>query len=188
MYRKAVLNDVLGKGTSMTIRDCIEDMGQGWSPKCMRTPVLKDTEWAVITTTAVQPMKFIFNENKKLPDTLEPRTKHLIEIGDILITRAGPRMRCGICCMVKHTKARLINCDKVYRIKVKKDILLPEYMEVVLNAPVFQKKISFCKTGGNDSGVNLTQESFLSITIPVPELKMQKKLKKSNPVCPSATA
>ncbi len=176
VYRQAVLNDVLGEGSLMTIRDCIEEMGQGWSPKCIRESVLNDKEWAVITTTSVQPMKFIFSENKKLPDSLTPRKQHVIEKGDILITRAGPRVRCGVCCMVKQTKARLINCDKVYRIKVKSSLLIPEYMEVVLNAPMLQKKIAFCKTGGNDSGVNLTQDRFLSISVPIPQIKKQKQM------------
>ena len=173
VYRQAVLESCIGKGESKTIVECIENMGQGWSPKCIRTSVLNDEEWAVITTTAVQPMQFHYEENKKLPETLEARPKHELNVGDILITRAGPRSRCGICCMVKKTKKKLMNCDKVYRLIVKKELILPEYLEAVLNSPAFQKEIAFCKTGGNDSGVNLTQDRFLNIKIPVPEINTQ---------------
>lgn len=176
VYRQAVLESCIGTGKIMTISDCIEDMGQGWSPKCIRTPVLNDEEWAVITTTAVQPMNFLFAENKKLPETLEARPKHELKEGDILITRAGPRSRCGICCMVKKTKRRLMNCDKVYRLVVKKELILPEYLEAVLNSPAFQNEIAFCKTGGNDSGVNLTQDRFINIKIPVPEINDQNRI------------
>ena len=66
-----------------------------------------------------------------------------------------------------------MNCDKVYRLIVKKELILPEYLEAVLNSPAFQKEIAFCKTGGNDSGVNLTQDRFLNIKIPVPEINTQ---------------
>lgn len=173
VYRQAVLDSCIGLGEILSISDCIEEMGQGWSPKCIRTPVLNDEDWAVITTTAVQPMSFLFEENKKLPETLEARPKHELKEGDILITRAGPRSRCGICCMVKKTKKRLMNCDKVYRLVVNNELILPEYLEVVLNSPAFQKEIAFCKTGGNDSGVNLTQDRFLSIKIPVPAINDQ---------------
>lgn len=176
VYRQAVLESCIGEGQICPIIDCIEEMGQGWSPKCIRTPILNDDEWAVITTTAVQPLNFFYEENKKLPENLEPRPKHELKIGDILITRAGPRSRCGVCCMVKKTKKKLMNCDKVYRIIVKRDMILSEYLEVVLNSPAFQKEIAFCKTGGNDSGVNLTQDRFLNIRIPVPEIDVQNKI------------
>lgn len=176
VYRQAVLESCIGEGQICPIIDCIEEMGQGWSPKCIRTPILNDDEWAVITTTAVQPLNFFYEENKKLPENLEARPKHELNIGDILITRAGPRSRCGVCCMVKKTKKKLMNCDKVYRIIVKRDMILSEYLEVVLNSPAFQKEIAFCKTGGSDSGVNLTQDRFLNIRIPVPEIDVQNKI------------
>lgn len=176
LYYQAVLNECIGADNLRSIQSCIEEMGQGWSPKCERTPVINDDEWAVITTTAVQPGEFIFAENKKLPLNLEPKEKHELVVGDVLITRAGPRSRCGVCCMVKKTKRKLINCDKVYRIKVNKEVIYPEYLEMVLNSPTFQKQIAFCKTGGSDSGVNLTQDRFLAIQIPVPALSLQKKI------------
>ena len=79
-------------------------------------------------------------------------------------------------CMVRKTKKRLLNCDKVYRIKVNSAVLLPEYLEYVLNSPGFIKEIALCKTGGNDSGLNLTQNRFLSIQIPVPTISEQKRI------------
>ena len=175
VYRQTVLNNALQFHSKTPIKECIEDMGQGWSPKCDRINVLDDDEWAVITTTSVQPMNFIYSENKKLPETLTPREKHEIREGDLLITRAGPRSRCGICCLVRKTKKKLINCDKVYRIRVLKELILPEFLEAILNSPYYLREIEFCKTGGNDSGVNLTQDRFLSIRIPVPTINEQIK-------------
>ena len=78
--------------------------------------------------------------------------------------------------MVRKTKKRLLNCDKVYRIRVNPTILLPEYLEYVLNSPRFIREIALCKTGGNDSGLNLTQNRFLSIQIPVPSIAEQKQI------------
>lgn len=173
VYRQAVLNSCLCSTNKKAIKECVEDMGQGWSPKCEKAHVLDDEEWAVITTTAIQPARFDYTENKKLPSSLLAREKHELVVGDVLITRAGPRSRCGICCMVAKTKKRLMNCDKAYRIKVKCNMISPKYLETVLNAPTFQKEIAFCKTGGSDSGVNLTQSRFLEIKIPVPSLDEQ---------------
>ncbi|RZK25280.1 MAG: hypothetical protein EOO43_05930, partial [Flavobacterium sp.] len=99
-----------------------------------------------------------------------------LEAGDILITRAGPRVRVGVCCMVKHTRPKLINCDKVYRIRINTKIALPEYIEVLLNSPAYSREIERMKTGINDSGVNLTQKGFVNISIPVPSLEEQKQI------------
>ena len=173
-YKYSVIDSVLPIEHRKSIGECIEDMGQGWSPKCERYNVVDDESWAVIKTTAIQPCDFLFEENKALPISLSPREKHEIKVGDILITRAGPKSRCGVCCMVKKTKKRLLNCDKVYRLRLNQSIVLPQYLEYVLNSPAFLKEINLCKTGGNDSGLNLTQTRFLSIEIPVPTVEEQK--------------
>ena len=176
VYRQAVLEESLPYDSFGTISQYIESMGQGWSPKCANKNSIDDDVWAVIKTTAVQHGYFDYTENKILPDNLEPRNQHEISVGDILITRAGPRSRCGVCCLVRKTKQRLLNCDKVYQIKPNRNKILPEYMEYVLNSPRFLLEINHCKTGGNDSGVNLTQSRFLTIKIPVPSLYIQKKI------------
>ena len=176
VYRQAVLEESLPYDSFGAISQYIESMGQGWSPKCANKNSIDDDVWAVIKTTAVQHGYFDYTENKILPDNLEPRNQHEISVGDILITRAGPRSRCGVCCLVRKTKKRLLNCDKVYQIKPNRDKILPEYMEYVLNSPRFLLEINHCKTGGNDSGVNLTQNRFLTIKIPVPPLNIQKKI------------
>ena len=176
VYRQAVLEESIPYDSFGAISQYIESMGQGWSPKCENKNSMDDDVWAVIKTTAVQHGYFDYTENKILPDNLEPRNQHEISVGDILITRAGPRSRCGVCCLVRKTKQRLLNCDKVYQIKPNRDKILPEYMEYVLNSPRFLLEINHCKTGGNDSGVNLTQSRFLTIKIPVPSLYIQKKI------------
>ena len=176
VYRQAVLEESIPYDSFGAISQYIESMGQGWSPKCANKNSIDDDVWAVIKTTAVQHGYFDYTENKILPYNLEPRNQHEISVGDILITRAGPRSRCGVCCLVRKTKQRLLNCDKVYQIKPNRDKILPEYMEYVLNSPGFLLEINHCKTGGNDSGVNLTQSRFLTIKIPVPSLYIQKKI------------
>lgn len=173
VYRNSVIDSNLPKCEEKTIENCLISMGQGWSPKCLNKNVTNDEEWAVIKTTAVQHGSFCYEENKALPTILEPRPQHELVVGDLLITRAGPRVRCGVCCLVKQTKKKLLNCDKVYRMKVNESIIVPEYMELVLNSPSFVRQIDLCKTGGSESGLNLTQERFLKISIPVPLKKEQ---------------
>lgn len=102
--------------TWLNLDNLVSDMDQGWSPKCENVPVTK-SEWGVIKTTAVQHGLFLEEENKKLPPELEPRKQHALNVGDILITRAGPRVRVGVCCLVRKVRGKLMNCDKVYRMR-----------------------------------------------------------------------
>lgn len=176
VYRNSIIDSSLPKCDLKTIKECLISMGQGWSPKCLNHNVMNDEEWAVIKTTSVQHGSFHYEENKALPQSLEPRPQHELVVGDLLITRAGPRVRCGVCCLVKETKKRLLNCDKVYRMKVDEKIIFPEYMELMLNSPNFVKQIDLCKTGGSESGLNLTQDRFLKIEIPVPSKNEQKNV------------
>lgn len=170
-YRQSVLNKLVTTENLMRIEKVIDKLDQGWSPKCENEASTDKKEWAVIKTSAVQHGYFVDIENKRLPKELKPREQHELEAGDILITRAGPRVRVGVCCMIKHTRPKLINCDKVYRIKVNKKIITPEYFEFMLNTPHYQDVIEKMKTGISDSGLNLTQKAFVQIEIPIPTIK-----------------
>ena len=176
IYRQAVLNFVMVDGKSVFISDVVEELTQGWSPKCINQSTSNPEEWAVIKTSAIQSGKFLEFENKILPETLTPREQHEIQKKDILITRAGPRVRVGVCCLVKRTRPKLINCDKVYRIRLKQYMVLPEFFEYMMNSPEYVNKIEEIKTGGNDSGLNLTQNRFLNLKIPLPSIEEQKQI------------
>jgi type I restriction enzyme S subunit len=172
-YRQSVLNSLVTGKNCQKIESVIKKLDQGWSPKCENEASTDKTEWAVIKTSAVQDGYFLEFENKRLPKNLKPREQHELIAGDILITRAGPRVRVGVFCMVKHTRPKLINCDKVYRIRVNIKIVIPEYFEFILNTPQYQDEIEKMKSGISDSGLNLTQKAFLQITIPVPTIEEQ---------------
>lgn len=173
VYRQSLLNLLVTGKNHKTIESVIEKLDQGWSPKCLNENSQDENEWAVIKTSAIQHGHFVAYENKILPKDLKPREQHELKVGDILITRAGPRIRVGVCCMVRKTRRRLINCDKVYRIKVNTRIISPEYFELILNTPFYQREIEKMKSGISDSGLNLTQSKFLKIEIPIPSLSEQ---------------
>lgn len=167
IYRQAVLSSCLPKNEKIEISELVENLSQGWSPKCINQNSTDSNQWAVIKTSAIQAGKFVESENKILPDTLEPREQHEIKKGDILITRAGPRVRVGICCLVKKTRPKLINCDKVYRIELNQELVTPEYFEYAINSPEILSEIEIMKSGSSDSGLNLTQKRFLKLEIPI---------------------
>jgi len=166
IYRQAVLKKAFPREKKIEISKLVNNLSQGWSPKCINQKSKDNSQWAVIKTSAVQAGKFVELENKILPDNLEPREQHEIEKGDILITRAGPRVRVGICCLVRKTRPKLINSDKVYRLKLNQDLIDGEYFEYALNSPKALSDIEKMKSGSSDSGLNLTQKVFLKLQIP----------------------
>lgn len=62
---------------------------------------------------------------------------------------------------------------RFYRIKVNKELILPEYFEYIINTPKYQDIIEKMKSGISDSGLNLTQKVFVNITIPLPTIEEQ---------------
>lgn len=182
-YRQSLLKAAIEGRMSATgapypkrlLGQLVLSIGQGWSPKCENHSSNDPATWAVIKTTAIQPLKFDDQHNKVLPSTLHPREQLELRVGDLLVTRAGPRSRVGITCLVRGVRTKLILCDKAYRIRVNENDISPEFLELVLNAPQMVNAIDFIKSGINDSGLNLTQDRFFSLEIPVPPLDEQQK-------------
>jgi type I restriction enzyme, S subunit len=158
------------------LSDVVEGLKQGWSPKCENLPSTSDDIWGVIKTTAVQSLYFVEGENKQLPLHLKPRPDLEIFEGDLLITRAGPRVRAGVTCLVSSVRPKLMLCDKVYRFRAKESCVLPIYLAYFLNSPLAISLINELKTGISDSGVNLTQEKFLALPLWFPPLEEQKEI------------
>jgi len=153
--------------------ELIDELGQGWSPKCdLNRPPATD-EWAIIKTTAVQPLAYCDNEAKLLPASLKPRPRLEIKAGDFLMTRKGPRQRAGVTCFVRRTQPRLMVCDTVYRFRCDPEIVNAMYLEIALNSPAVMQAIDRQKSGISDSGVSLTHEKLYAIPIPLPSLEDQ---------------
>lgn len=171
--RGAVLSQALNGRLVASQLDCgeptelgqfITGIEQGWSPKCENEPELDPTKWAVLTTTAIQAITFDSAENKRLPESLSPRPHLEVEAGDVLMTRAGPRVRCAVCCFVAETVPRRIFSDKIYRIRLDKSVE-PEFFAMMMNAPEMVRALDAIKSGGSESGLNLTQDRLKSLAI-----------------------
>ncbi|TPG99007.1 hypothetical protein EAH72_01395 [Pseudomonas caspiana] len=154
------------------LKKLVTKIEQGWSPKCESVSA-SDDEWAVIKTTAIQPITFGPLENKKLPTTLLPRPELTIVIGDILITRAGPRSRAAVCCYVRATQPKLMVCDKAYRFRTIEEEFSGLLMCYFLNAPQFVRALDDLKTGISESGLNLTMKKFQDLELPQPPIEEQ---------------
>lgn len=149
---------------------------QGWSPKCERYSSQKEDVWAVLKTTAIQEGAFWEYENKQLPDTLEAKPQIEVKKGDLLMTCAGPRYRCGVSCLVENTRPKLMMSGKMYRFRPYEGHFHAKFLLYYLHTHDAAISINEMKTGINDSGLNLTHDRFRNLIIPVAPYNEQKRI------------
>lgn len=148
----------------------------GWSPQCEVFPSENVEIWGVLKTTAVQAGDFLAHENKVLPDHLDPRKNLEVRAGDLLLTCAGPRSRCGVACLVRETRPRLIFSGKMYRFRTAPTVMDAAFLEAFLQTSHAWRAIDEMKTGGSDSGLNLTHDRFRQLLVPVAPLPEQRRI------------
>ena len=139
---------------------------QGWSPQCEARPA-GEGEWGVLKTTAIQEGEFLDFENKRLPDHLEPRPTLEVSPGEILMTCAGPRSRCGVTCLVRKTRPKLLMSGKMYRFSPNSLVINSVYLEKFLLSKEAKDSIDRMKTGISDSGLNLTHGRLAELDVPL---------------------
>jgi type I restriction enzyme S subunit len=148
---------------------------QGWSPQCKNHPATNGS-WGVLKTTAIQDGEFWGHENKELPVNIVPRPHLEVVSGDILMTCAGPRNRCGVACFVKETPPKLLMSGKMYRFRPNNKLLDSKFLEAYIRSHEAQLAIDAMKTGISDSGLNLTHSRFAELRVPLAPLNEQKRI------------
>ncbi|WP_199861294.1 MULTISPECIES: restriction endonuclease subunit S [unclassified Roseovarius] len=146
----------------------ISEMNQGWSPKCNGNDSIGPEDWTIVKTTAVQHRKYSDTALKRLPKNLKPRPEIEIQAGDFLMTRKGPRVRTGVVCLVRKTRARIMLCDTVYRFRCDDHLIYPPLLEYALNSPDTLREIDALKAGISESGISLNHGKVRSVRVSFP--------------------
>ena len=159
----------------MPLGAIIRGMDAGWSPQCENHPRSNEEEWGILKTTAVQALAFDAIQHKKLPEKLEPRPQYQAEIGDILVTRAGPKNRVGVSCVVDVPCPKLMISDKLIRFHAIGE-LSARYIALTLNAGYTFDQIEAAKSGMAVMQMNISQNKLRAIPIPLPPLAEQRRI------------
>ena len=170
-WAECLLEDLLGQ------LDDGKVLQQGWSPQCDSIPAAEG-EWGVLKTTAVQDGYFLETENKKLPSKLTPKPEIEVKAGDLLMTCAGPRSRCGVICHVEKARGKLIFSGKIYRFRSNQKYVASKFLTYLLRTSELKEKIDCIKTGISDSGMNMTRERFFSLQVRLSPLDEQFRIAK----------
>lgn len=163
---------------SITLDEAISTIDAGWSPACIPSARDDDSKWGVLKTTSVQVLRFVPHEHKELPTSLDPRPQYQVKVGDILITRAGPKNRVGICCVVDVAPPRLMISDKLIRFHIVDDLIDPHFVALCLSAGEPGRIVERLKSGMAESQMNISQDKLRSVTIPLPPREEQRRILK----------
>lgn len=149
---------------------------QGWSPQCESTPVQDDHTWGVVKVGCVNRGIFNPEQNKKLPEELEPRKEYIIKKGDLLVSRANAKEWVGSAAVPDRDYDNLLLCDKIYRIKLDLEKADPEFFAYYLASDQAREQIEIDATGTSSSMLNIGQGTILNMPIPAPELPEQQSI------------
>ncbi|RSE35121.1 restriction endonuclease subunit S [Acinetobacter junii] len=153
----------------------IWNLDAGWSPACHPYPA-KEDKWGVLKTTFVQCNYFIKDENKELPEELDPRIEAELKSGDILVTRAGPYNRVGVACYVDKIRPKLMISDKLIRISYSQHNLYGAFIALAINLGISRDYLKDNQSGMAESQVNISQEKLREAPFLLPPLNEQKRI------------
>ncbi len=155
--------------------ELIDSIDAGWSPACSSEPAAPG-EWGVLKTTAVQSLEYREYENKALPKNKAPRPQLEVKAGDILITRAGPKNRVGISCLVEKTSENLMISDKIIRFHLISEDISEKYISLCLNYGFTSTYLENSKSGMAESQMNISQDILKMAPIAIPTTHEQLKI------------
>lgn len=160
----------------VSLGDLVSIMDAGWSPACPPDPSPSNDVWGVLKTTAVQVMKYLEHENKALAQGKDPKPQYEVNAGDILITRAGPKNRVAISCLVETTRPKLMISDKIIRFHLVEVGIYERYISLCLNAGITADYLENAKSGMAESQMNISQDKLRLAPIPLCPINEQHRI------------
>ena len=169
------LGDIPTNWATIQLARGLTKIEQGWSPVASND---EDTEdrWAVITLSAVKGGIFDPKCRKPLPRSLNPEPRFELRQGDFLLTRANTRTLVGDVAVVGDCRRKLMLCDLVYRIGLKKEMIFPNFLMMVLLSKIGRIQIEGDARGSSETMVKISHPHIRSWCIPLPPIEEQRSI------------
>ena len=169
------LGDVPAHWIVATVRRIVDRIEQGWSPDCFGRPA-EPEEWGVLKSGCVNRGVFDEQENKALPDSLEPIPEYEIHVGDVLTSRAsGSPELVGSTAYISATRPKLMLSDKTFRIHPEPSVDR-EFYVALFNSRFMRSQIERAISGADGLANNLPQSAMKGFFCAVPPIAEQKAI------------
>lgn len=156
---------------TLPFRRMIRSIEQGVSPQCDNFPADVGS-WGVLKVSAVKNGSFLESENKSLPPGIDPERRYEVKTGDLLITRANTPQLVGAAAVAQAPRAKLLLCDKIFRVALTPD-LLNEFLVLVSLSTRVRAMCAGASHGTSQSMANLKTEEIKRWPIPRAPLAAQ---------------
>jgi type I restriction enzyme, S subunit len=148
---------------------------QGWSPQCDDHLAAPD-EWGVLKTSAVSSGNFNAMAHKKLPSSMEPDIRYIVEDGDLLLTRgSGSAELVGMAAVAETGGRKLLLSDLLYRVSLNPQ-WSTKFVAFALRSPQARQQVLLAVRGASGLTVKIRTEDILGITVPATPGSMQREI------------
>lgn len=155
--------------------ELVEKSGSGWSPSCENYPRIGKNDWGVLKVSAVSWGKFLPDENKALPKTLEARLDCEVAVGDFLVSRANTAELVARSVVVEECPSKLMLSDKIVRLQL--SAFCDKRFINIANSSSFARNYYSIIAGGTSSSMkNVTREQILNLIVGMPPLLEQRRI------------
>jgi type I restriction enzyme, S subunit len=148
---------------------------QGWSPQCDNR-IAEPGEWGVLKVGCMNSGIYDESECKALPPELTPLPELEIRVGDVLMSRSNTVELVGMTGIVHQTQGRILLCDKLYRVGIRRDRLDPEFAVFLLRSSCSRTQIEPAASGASPSMRNISAGIVRNLVFAFPPPDEQREI------------
>lgn len=170
------LGDVPGHWEVKRLRHLVSRIEQGWSPEADQREA-GDDEWGVMRAGCANGGKFDETDNKALPTDVIPDPSLEIRPGDLLMSRAcGSTDLVGSVALVRSCRRKLLLCDKLFRLRYRKNLVAPEFLAMALGSRLVRFQLERDLSGAEGLARNIAQGAIKELVVLVPPVEEQRAI------------
>lgn len=132
------------------------------------------SEYKVLKTSAVSYKFFKQNEVKYLPQDYVPPVSHIVNKGDVLVSRMNTSELVGAAAYVFNEIKNIALPDRIWKLHYSRKIN-PIFLWYFINQSYFRDKVTDIATGTSGSMKNISQKKYLNLSILLPDISLQNK-------------
>ena len=134
----------------------------------------RETEPGVLKVSAVSWGAFDPTAAKAVSDTYQPPETYKVRRGDLLFSRANTVELTGAVAIADNDYPNRFLSDKLLRLVIDADRVVPEYLLFALRSPAARKHIESNAGGASNSMRNISQAAMQNIPFLLPDIEQQR--------------
>jgi type I restriction enzyme S subunit len=137
--------------------------------------VSENSGWHVLNLNCLSKSGFMSKGYKSITEEDFFAGKEVMD-GDFLISRSNTKELVGAVGICSVNAKRAIFPDTMWRLSLKDDLILPEFLEGYLLSPYGRRQIVRNAAGTSGSMVKINKQNLKKLPVPVPSLDVQKQI------------